>query len=272
MTTIEGTHGRMMVHCGARLATLEQIEALPAPPSLGRYHKPVHHAEFIYALLGQLQERGIAIGKQAFAIGGTRTWEGDDITPAMTLRDTGVFAYLDVTIPGIDADPDYSFGLAARSDNAMRVALRIAAGLRVFACDNLAVSGTDIVLCRRHTLHLDLQRGISEGLDRYIVECGATKQDTDRLKSTHVSDRDAESVLYRIFAKKRLPLRLLPEAHANFFELPFGDNVNDAEVSDVAPRTLWGVANALTRTIRGEPLPIQLRHSQAIDVAFRTLK
>ena len=57
--------------------------------------------------------------------------------------------------------------LAFRHANDRSEAVKLYAGVRVFACDNMAVSGDEIILKKKHTKNFDIDAAMPEAFDRY---------------------------------------------------------------------------------------------------------
>src|ERR1700680_303915 len=57
----------LMLHCGAREVTRDELAALPCPPST-RTWAPVGHARVLDTVLGTLAEAGYAVVKSRFGL------------------------------------------------------------------------------------------------------------------------------------------------------------------------------------------------------------
>ena len=117
---------------GSRIATVEEIRALPAPVSLGRFHRPIPHVDVIDALHAEADRRVLRIIREEWAL---------------AKNDQRLFGV--VEFDGTREGHAWSFGL--RNSNDCSIALQGVAGDRTFVCDNLALSGQSFVLSRKNT-------------------------------------------------------------------------------------------------------------------------
>src|SRR5439155_17622325 len=78
----------------------------------------------------------------------------------------------------------------------------------VFACDNTAVSGDEIILRKKHTKHFDIHAELPEAFDRYKEGMLMLTRGIDELKGTLCSELDAKEMIYDIFREKIVPLKL----------------------------------------------------------------
>lgn len=148
------TEARLSTHKGARLCTLAQIKALPAPKALGPIHRPVAHSELIAALTKSLKESmHVKVVAQQWAVGkGGYGVANAALFGTMTLsRKTG---------GGREA-----FAIGVRHSTDMSMSIQMVAGMRVFVCDNMVMSGDAVVLRRKHTSGLELEAELNEAIN-----------------------------------------------------------------------------------------------------------
>jgi hypothetical protein len=115
--------------------------------------------------------------------------------------------------------------------------------VRVFVCDNLVFSGDLIALRRKHTARFDLNADISRAVDRYQAHLLTLQQQIVGIQGTSLSDLEAKALIVDAFRQEILPIR--------FFK-PVSETYCDPapDMTDVLPRTLWGLHNAFTRSVR----------------------
>jgi len=208
----------------------------------------VHHAEVVLALEKGLEERGLRIDRWRYAVGGSVTHPLDH----KVYPDVKLFGVADLQT----GTGTFGSSIGFRSSNAQDFAISIIAGARVFVCDNLCFDGANLVLNRKHTTGLDLYQEVREGLDRWQGADDRLRERIARMEHQELPDVLARAGLFRLFERKALPHRLLPHVATTYFQPEDG-------WSDVRPRTVWGLHNAVTRTIRDEPLHLRGRYSQA---------
>jgi len=223
----------LVLHCGSRAVTLAELSALPAPLPLGPMHQPVPHHELVQTLKEELAAAGYESVHEEYAIQhqGLKLFGVMDLAPK----------------PGVSSplsNGDKGLSLGFRHGNDQTLSLKLVAGVRVFQCDNLTLSGDMIVLRRKHTKGLSLTDEIRAGMERLLLEYSALEQGILRLKEQGISDHEAKAILYDAFIHHGvLPMRYLPKVGSWYFDPP-------ADAEDCRDRTAWGLHNAFTRTVK----------------------
>jgi hypothetical protein len=240
----------------ARIVTLDEMRECVTPPSQGPRHKPVPHHRLVTTLLQSLDDNGFDIPKAEYAVGMRR--KGPD---GIVYPDTTVFGVLEVQArAGRSGNPDtdeYTRAIGFRSNNVQQYSIQIRGGASVFVCDNLILSGADALCNKMHTTRLDLEYELDRAISG-VVRQGAQLDEQVRAMAAHaLPAKTAQALLFAMFAKKVLPLRLLPEVNRNYFE-------PEDTWTDCAPRTLWGIHNASTRALR--ELPMNRRQDCTTDL------
>ena len=85
--------------------------------------------------------------------------------------------------------------------------MKLYAGVRVFACDNTAVSGDEIILRKKHTKNFDIRAELPEAFDRYREGTLILARGIEELKATPCAI-DAKEMIYDLFRRKIVPVRL----------------------------------------------------------------
>ena len=93
----------------------------------------------------------------------------------------------------------------------------------------------------KHTSRLDLADLLSVGVDEMQRNFEPLKHQIDSWKTGTLIDHQAKVIIYEAFVEQRLPMRLLPPVHQNYFQTAY-----DA----FAPRTLWSLSNAFTPSFK----------------------
>jgi hypothetical protein len=216
--------GTLVAHSGAVKATRQDLESI-APPAGTTTWKPVRHAELVSVIRDQLETRGLAIREETYAV----------------QRDGALlFGVLDLAWR---ENGEFAAALGLRTANDKTMAIQIAVGIRVFVCDNLVFSGDLIALRRKHTAKLDLPREIARAIDRYQEGALALERGIERLRDAAISEHEAKARIFDVFEQAILPIRFFRPVCDAYFRPA-------ADASDVKPRTLWGLHNAMTRQVR----------------------
>lgn len=216
--------GTLVAHSGAQRVDRQTLDAIETPAATTTW-KPVRHAELVAVIRTELEQRGLALRGEAYAVqrGGAL-----------------LFGVLDLTWR---ANGEFAAALGLRTANDKTMAIQIAVGMRVFVCDNLVFSGDLIALRRKHTAKLDLPSEIARAIDRYQNGAISLERDIERLRGSSIADHAAKELLFDVFTRAMLPVRFFRPAADLYFHPP-------EDASDVRPRTLWGLHNALTRQVR----------------------
>src|SRR5271157_2970662 len=228
----------LSAHINANLVTREQLAALPAVIGTDSF-KPVAHIELIQSLESKLNDRGIQVTKEQFAMG-----RGGDI----------LFGTMDLTLNGIGGTCA-SLGLRTANDRTM--ALQMIAGLRVFVCDNMAFSGDTIMLKRRHTSGLNLMDELFRAMDKYEQHYKTLKGEVESLKTYELTEDRAKIILHDVFAQQIMPVRFFPEVSAEYF-------ADEQRHEEFAPRTAWSLLNAFTEKAKAMPLTTRIKATQLV--------
>jgi hypothetical protein len=244
---------QLVVHAGGERVTRADLKALPAPEKLGRIHKPIPHFDLVCALEEELAKIGLSVAKEDLAIAneGSRIFGVFDL--AQNETEKALIAVSDRAERGL--------AMGFRNANDQAFALSVSAGTRVFVCDNMAFTAKGaIILHTKHTLHVNLHRVVADGMDTLVSYYGDLEKQVQRLKDTTLTAESAKAFLIDAFCKERAPLAIkyLPRVWRWYDEGKAGEViVYDAENKPVAvktpdcePRTLWGLNNAFTRTVK----------------------
>lgn len=222
----------------SRIVTLADLQRLPDPKPIGRYHVPVRHDHLVTAIETQVHQAGYEIRRESLCVNGTnsdRIFGTLDLTPIATTAKLG-------TVQGR--------ALGFRHGNDGSMALSMVAGERVFVCDNMIFSGDTVVLKRKHTRGFDVGRDVAAAMDQLVQRYIDLDVLVARLQEETLPDRTAEAVIYDAFMRNDvMALRYMPEVHDWYFGTR--DTAEPETVTDVAPRSAWGLYNAFTRVIRG---------------------
>jgi hypothetical protein len=212
-----------LVHSRSQLVTREELLTISPPLGTATW-RPIAHGDLVLAIERQLMARGIGISKSQFAL----QREG-----------ARLFAVLDLTLETTD---EFSAAMGIRTANDRSMALEIAVGVKVFVCDNLAFSGDLIALRRRHTARFELDADIARAVGRYEAHLLTLQRSIAVIRETPLSDETARSLIFQIFRKEILPLRHFRQVAETYF-------APRPEMTDVLPRTLWGLHNACSRAV-----------------------
>lgn len=220
-------NNQLIAHRGAQVVTREQLRAIPTPAGTWS-HKPVPHAELVDVITDQLDRRGLRIGSESLAVS------------ANGMQLFGVFNIARADEP----HGEWGRALGFRQANDKSLAIQFVAGLRVFVCDNLALSGEATILKRKHTRSLSLSYEVGIGLDRYFRAAARFEASVQVAQSRVLSDEQAKVLIFDAVYQGIIPNSLFDEVARNYFK------AEQLGYEDSAPRTAWGLHNAATRAVK----------------------
>jgi hypothetical protein len=246
----------VLSHSTSHLVTLDELAGIPAGEPMGPRHRPVPHIELVSTVKQAFSERGYAVAREQYSVSheNARLFGTLDLMPT-----TGASL-----VEGLEGG--MAVGLRHANDQAF--ALGVIAGLRVFVCDNMAFSGGDRLLRRKHTTGLELVAEVDRGLDRTFHSYRDLVQLVDQLRNTELTDTQAKLLLYDLALDGRvIAPDQLGKVHGWYFSPEEMASAEDRErgFSDVEPRNAWGVANAVTRVARSWPAARQQESGVALS-------
>lgn len=238
------TGATLISHCDTNMVTREQLALIPTPEGTASF-RPVPHTELVMSIEAILETKGISIVKEQFAVraDGSR-----------------LFATFDLSLEGI-AGSCGALGIRTGNDRTMK--LQVIAGLKVFVCDNLAFSGDEIVLNRKHTSKLDLLPELMGAISRYQVRYASLLSQITGLSETTLTDIEAKAVIHDAFLREVMPIRYLPNVSKAYFE---------PAIPDWEPRTAWSLHNSFTGIMKEMTLNRRLEATQELGKIFGLLE
>ena len=234
----------LLAHAGTRHVNVDELATVPTGPALGPHHRPVPHIELVSGVKQAFELRGYAVAKEAFSV----SHDGARLFGTLDLQPTH----------GAQLLTGYESGMAVglRHANDQAFALGVIAGLRVLVCDNLAFTGGERLLRRKHTTGLELAAEIDRGLGRTLAAYSGLTQLMDQLRDTRLSDSAAKLLIYNLALEGGVVApSQLGKVHGWYFrpETVASDADRERGFDDVAARTAWSVMNAVTRVARDFP-------------------
>jgi len=218
---------------GAVEMSRSELRDLDPPEPMGRLHRPIAHIALVEALSEALEDQGILVDGETFAIQNTHTIFG---TMDFSAKSEG--------LAPVPQSRGHAIGF--RAANNQDRALELAVGGRVFVSDSLFFAPGLISLKRKHTVGLDLAAEVAEAVARYKEQTWALRALIKSAQAKALTATAAKVLIFDALAQhKILPMRLLPTIADGFFSPP-------EEWTDVTehPNTLWSLHNVFTRQMR----------------------
>jgi len=226
---------KLMMHCGGRLATLDELALVPVPMPT-RTFQPIPHNEF-----AQIIEKK---GREILNLD-VRSHEY-----GLSRNGNQVFGLIQYQNGNSELIPTTAW----RSSYDKSLAAGIANGKSVFICDNLALTG-EFITIRKHTTNIlrDLDNILAAAFANALLSFTRIDQDADTMRQEWITTDRGYELLGRLYGHKVLPSRIFNKA-VEEWENPthpaFGD------------RNLWSLYNSCTEA---------LKRSQIEDVIPRHL-
>jgi len=211
----------LMVHKGAVKVARNELLTIEPPPGTDTW-KPIKHADLVNTLTTVLAARGLHLRKEEYAV----QREGNLL-----------FGVMDLAWGETD---EHSAALGLRTSNDKTMSIQIAIGARVFVCDNLVFSGELIALKRRHTGKLDIEEELARAVHRYEHGYSVLGKGIEQLKSVTVPLIEARELVFNVFARKIVPLKLFPKVAPMYVR----DSASCGTIS------LWGLHNSFTTYVK----------------------
>jgi hypothetical protein len=237
--------GTLIAHCDSGKVPYEKLKDYPVPEATGRW-KPIAHLELVDTLKNQINSN-YRIAKEEYAVSNNG------------FKLFGVLDLESELVPGVTKS------IAFRHGNDKALAIQIVAGGRVFICDNMILSGSMIVLKAKHTWGFNLGNRITLGLEKWEKDIVVYRNSVSDLSMKEVTDREAQALLAKVLYDGTITFQTFKVAYDLYFERA----VRTPDLyPDCAPRTQWGLHNALTRAFKLSTPNVQFNSTVAIGQEF----
>jgi len=223
--TIKMGDSKLVMHCGSKKATWDDILKIETPEPEGRW-MPVPHARVVEEVVEHLDRAGLQVTESAYALdnGGQR-----------------FFSLLGLDVKG--GDGEYQLVVGARNSHDKTFPISMAVGSRVFVCDNLAFS-SEIQVTRRHT------KNVMDDFPRLIATaCGRIKgsaEDQERrfahYRDVNLSDTMVHDILVQSLDIKAIGSTALPKVLQEWREPRHEEFAKD--------HSAWRLWNAYTEILK----------------------
>src|SRR5919199_3303363 len=198
-------HAKLIVHRGATRVHRAELVDIEAPPATATW-KPIKHAALVGAIHEELAHRNITVAKEEYAV----QRQNHMLFGVMVLN------YLQTD--------EFAAALAFRHANDRSEAVKMYAGVKVFNCDNMSLSGDEIILHKKHSPRFNLAAALPEAFDKYQDGALQLTRNIDELKGALCSQLDAKEMIYDVFRRRIVPLRLFhPVVESWHRQLPDND-------------------------------------------------
>lgn len=209
------------IHVGGEVVDFDTVRRVPTPPPT-KTHYPISHATYVEHVRAVLEDTNFVIGAEQHAL----SHNGE--------RYFGMF-HLD-NPPG--STREFSWAVGLRNSHDMHISARLAAGTRVFVCDNLCFSG-EIMLARKHTKNAqaDLKNLTVKAIGDLNDLLGYEDYRFEAYKTFTVADKDVHDIVIRAVDCKAITPSRIPYVLQQWREPAH---------EEFQPRNVWSLFNAVT--------------------------
>jgi hypothetical protein len=213
----------LVLHCGARHITREQLAIIPCPPATETWH-PIPHIRLVEEVQRSLAASNMRIVNESYGV----------------TEDNGrMFGLLEIA--NCQEMTDYAYVIGVRGSLNKSLSRGLAVGSSVFVCDNLAFS-SEIVFHRKQTCFIE--RDLPKMVDTAIGLLGQRWNDQNKrieaYKHTAISLAHVDHLLAEI-AGDVFPWQRFEEIR-NEFKAP--------RHPEFQKETLWALFNAVTEMLK----------------------
>jgi hypothetical protein len=208
--------GTLMAHAGAHMVTREELKQYITPEATDTF-KPIGHSQLVETLTQVMQDRGLFITREQFAVQNHR-----------------LFGTFDLEWQKME---DYGAAVCFRHANDKTMPITIGVGARTFICDNMALLA-ELITVRKHTSKLDLGEEMDRAMYRYMQGFRKLQSDIQVWKDNPVESHLGKLLIYDIFRQKILPLKL------------FHPTVASWEATTTENSTAWQLNNCCSEHIK----------------------
>lgn len=235
---------KLCLHCGAAEVSREQVIA-SATPKASESWVPIPHIKLVETVEKGLANLGMRVSGQAHAL----TKGGDRY-----------FGLLQVESDAHKGS-DYSYVLGLRNTHDKSFNASIAAGSRVFVCDNLAFSG-EIMIGRKHTTHIirDLPVLAARAVGLLSAKWVNMDNRIAKYKVSEVSDMQAHDLLVRSLDVGAATACQLPKILAEW-RAPRHPEFAES-------KNVWRLVNAFTEIAKENPSGMVVKRSAQMHSLF----
>jgi len=228
----------LIAHRGTRLVQPLELAAVETPAPRSATHRCVPHIEVVTEIMEELERRELQVTKETYSLSPDNN------------RFFGVLDTRDRLMPdGI------GIAIGIRNSHDQSLALGIAAGTRVFVCDNLAFTG-EVVRYRKHTLKISARQVVSGAVDQVLEATHREVEWYERLRARVLGEHEAKTTMIDALQGQGCTAQQLQQVVRSYF-----DGIEKQ-------RTAWSLYNAFTDLYRDQHPAITLNRSRRLNSVF----
>lgn len=218
-----------------QIVSLPQLRELKQEKTFGQRHEYIPHYALVETLNAQCAEHGLTVHDQQLGL---------------SRHDQIIVGTMRVQGAGTVEHPDMQSLIGFRNSTAQHTSIKMIIGLQVMVCTNMCMSGNgEYAVSRKNTSGINLPYVLGRGIDRFLKGTETHMADVERMQNHPLTTQQAKAHLFDLFNQSVLPKALFQQTGRNYL-------TDGLWHEDCAPRSLWGLNNACTRSIKsGIKLP-----------------
>ena len=240
----------LMLHVDCKEISIEDLELIPDPESMGSRHHPVPHRKLVRAIKAVANVNGFNVGRERFGVNkdGSKIFGVLDLIPA-----NGEF---------YNGNEDRGLALGFRNSTNQAMSASLVGGRTVFVCDNLMLEGNMVLLKHKNTrsINENLIPMLYQAFETFELQTSDFEDLIQQAEQKELSKTQAEVFMWDAFIRNKiLPIRLASVVDQTYFH-------PEEEWTDITkhPYTLASLHNAFTRAIRHLPMTNQFDKSHKL--------
>lgn len=144
----------MVIHCGGKMATFEEVAAIEPPEQTDSY-RPVPHGDLIRLVKQEVADQyQLDKPRECYALAADGRRLFGTLSYDLVGSENKLMQKLDLSAFGIDTEAimkQYAYSIAFRNSYDKSMGVGISGGANVMVCDNLALVGSDFAIKMHHT-------------------------------------------------------------------------------------------------------------------------
>lgn len=221
------TDAKLILHCGAQAATIEQVAAVATPEATETW-QPVPHIRLIQGVQAALGLAGFAVQTAEFGL-----WKD------------GARFFSVMSLTNGHNDSEYGLAIGVRNSHDRYCSAGLCVGSRVFCCDNLAFS-SEVTVLRKHTSRIlqDIDRLVATACGRISEHRVLQEQRINAYREFALDETVVHDLLVRSIDAKVIPNADLPKVLTEW-------RMKGERHPEFAARNAWSLFNAYTEVAKG---------------------
>lgn len=232
-------NANLILHCGAKQATLAEVQAVPTPKETSTW-KPIGHGDFVQMVKDEIVATGFQITDEAYGLKDGKIYvPGADPIPVPKAKLFGV-----ITVD--TGNPEWSLAFGLRGSIDKSISLGAFWGDRMTVCDNMMYTG-DGELVKKHSpgTMAEVPSMLADQISMIPQMVELRENTWNAYKEIALSDAEFHDIVCRSILEEVIPTSKA-KAVLNEWREP--------RHREFEPRNLFSAVNAFTEVAKGTPV------------------